>query len=167
MKCDVRVALLCSFMHLCHFLHPDSSRWVNFKGNNARKPTGNMIFNSAICKKNQIYWPGVWALIYTVVQKVSKLYCKNPITDRPRTIELIIWVTKTFPFTENPKSLMATVVQDGVKAYLGSAQYMATCQNYVIGGWEPFKFLCSSENVTNGVKWKTTSSSLQRRESHH
>lgn len=46
----------------------------------------------------------------------------------------IISVTKTFPFTENPKSLMATVVQDGVKAYPSLAQCMATCQNYVIGG---------------------------------
>lgn len=75
-----------------------------------------MIFNSAICKKNQIYWPGVWALIYTVVQEVSKLYCKNPITDRPRTTELIVSVTKAFLFTENQKSLMASVVQDGEKA---------------------------------------------------
>lgn len=62
-----------------------------------------MIFNSAIWKKKQIYWPGVWALIYTVVQEVSKLYCKNPITDRPRTTELIISVIKNFSLHRESK----------------------------------------------------------------
>lgn len=110
-----------------------------------------MIFNSAIWKKNQIYWPGVWALIYTVVQEVSKLYCKNPITDRPRTTELIISVTKTFPFTENPKSLTATMVQDGVRLSKLSTIHGSMSKLWLADG----NLLNSSapqKNVTNGVK---------------